>query len=465
MVLSATFVPSPQLPPHQLLVFLVQVGVLLLTALLLGRVAVRFRLPAVVGELTAGVLLGPSLLGHAAPWLSDWLLPRGGSGEQQHLLDAAAQLGVLLLVGITGAHLDLKLVRRRRATALRVSLAGLLIPLGLGVTLGFAIPDSVLTPGGDRATFAMFLGVAMCVSAIPVIAKTLNDMRLLHRDVGQLTLAAGMVDDAVGWFLLSIVSAMATSGVHAGRVSLSMLYLVAFVLVAAMIGRPLVRRAFQLAAGNPDAGPTVALAVVVVLAGAAITQSLGLEAVFGAFVAGILVGAPGGAQPARLSGLRTLVLWVLAPLFLATAGLRMDLTTLREPAVLRTALLVLAIAIIGKFAGAYLGARLSRLSRREGIALGAAMNARGVVEVVVAMVGLRLGVLDTATYTIVVLVAIVTSLMAPPLLRLAMANVDHNAEELLRAAAHAQWSAPGGHPAGGHPAVGHPAPAEVEASR
>jgi Kef-type K+ transport system membrane component KefB len=455
MAFSATFVPSPQLSPHQMLVFLVQVGVLLLCALALGRLAARLRMPAVVGELTAGVLLGPSLLGHAAPGLAGWLFPAGGPGEQQHLLDAAAQLGVLLLVGITGAHLDLKLARRRRATAVRVSLAGLLIPLGLGVALGFALPDSILIRGADRATFAMFLGVAMCVSAIPVIAKTLSDMRMLHRDVGQLTLAAGMVDDAVGWFLLSVVSAMATSGLHAGRVGLSVVYLVAFVLFAALVGRPLVRRAFRLAAGNPDAGPTVAVAVIVVLAGAATTQALGLEAVFGAFVAGILVGAPGTAQPARLGGLRTLVLWVLAPLFLATAGLRMDLTTLREPTVLGTALVVLAIAIVGKFAGAYLGARMSRLSRREGMALGAAMNARGVVEVVVATVGLRLGVLGTATYTIVVLVAIVTSLMAPPLLRLAMAKVDHNAEERLREEAHAQWTAPGGQAAA----------AEMEASR
>jgi Kef-type K+ transport system membrane component KefB len=437
----AEFAPIPQITSQQILVFLVQLGALLLVALLLGRLAARFGMPAVVGELTAGVLLGPSLLGHVAPGLFHWLLPTQRA-EQMHLLDATAQLGVLLLVGITGAHLDLPTAFRRRRTAMRVSLAGLLVPLGLGVAVGFFLPDRLLAERTDRPTFAVFVGVAMCVSAIPVIAKTLTDMRMLHRNVGQLILTAGMVDDAVGWFMLSVVSAMATVGIRPGGVALSVAYLVGFVLVAALAGRWLVRRAFRLAARSHDPGASSAVAVVVILAGAAVTQSLGLEAVFGAFVAGILIGSPGVVDPARLAGLRSTVLWVLAPIFLATAGLRMDLTALRDPAVLAAALVVLSIAILGKFAGAYLGARISRLTPREGLALGAGMNARGVVEVVVAMVGLRLGVVSTATYTIIVLVAIVTSLMAPPLLRVAMAGIDHSADERVREAAQANWSLP-----------------------
>jgi Kef-type K+ transport system membrane component KefB len=159
-------------------------------------------------------------------------------------------------------------------------------------------------------------------------------------------------------------------------------------------------------------------------------------------VAGILIGLPGTVDGARLAGLRTVVLYVLAPVFMATAGLRMDLTLLARPTILGAAALVLAIAIVGKFAGAYLGARTSRLTRREGLALGAAMNARGVVEVVVAMVGLRLGVLTTSTYTIIVLVAIVTSVMAPPLLRKAMSGIEQSAQEQVREAIQSTWSQP-----------------------
>ncbi|MEU9890512.1 cation:proton antiporter [Sphaerisporangium sp. NPDC051011] len=430
--------PATPLGGHQLLIFLVQVASLLLLALCLGRLAERLKMPAIVGELLTGVILGPSLLGHFAPGFSSWLFP--AAPEQAHLLDAVGQIGVLLLVGVTGTHLDVAMLRRRSASALRVSLTGLLIPLALGIALGSTLPASLIPGGTDRTVFAMFLGVAMCVSAIPVIAKTLSDMRLLHRDVGQLTLAAGTVDDAVGWFLLSVVSAAATVGVTLLGVSLSVAYLVGFLAFAVVAGRPLVRRVMSLTAGSRESGPAIATAVVLVLLGAVTTHALGMEPIFGALVVGTLIGMTGTATQKHLAPLRTVVLSVLAPIFIATAGLRMDLTALLQPAVALTGLAVLAIAILGKFAGAYLGARLSRLGKWEAVALGAGMNARGVVEVIVAMTGLRLGVLTTATYTVVILVALITSLMAPPLLRVAMRHITQNDEELLRKAAHESWA-------------------------
>src|SRR5574342_902744 len=153
--------PIAPIGAHELLVLLLQIGMLLGLALLLGQGAVRLRMPAVVGELAAGVLLGPSLFAHVAPGASAWLLPH--DPVQQHLLDAIGQLGVLLLVGITGMHIDLGLVRRKGATAARVSAGGLLIPLGLGIGLGFLLPRALVP--ADRTVFALFLGVAMCVSA------------------------------------------------------------------------------------------------------------------------------------------------------------------------------------------------------------------------------------------------------------------------------------------------------------
>jgi Kef-type K+ transport system membrane component KefB len=429
--------PPPPLAAHQLLVFLLQVALLLLLARALGRLAELVKLPAIVGELVTGVVLGPSLLGILAPGFAAWLLPT--DPEQMHMLDGVGQLGVLLLVGVTGTHLDQAMLRRRGGTALRVSLSGLLIPLAFGVLAGLVMPESLMAGDTERWVFALFLGVAMCVSAIPVIAKTLSDMRLLHRDIGQLTLAAGTVDDVVGWFLLSVVSAAATIGVGT-RIGWSVLYLVGFVVLAAVIGRPLVVRIMRTAARASTSGPTVANAVIIVLLGAATTSALGMEPVFGAFVAGILLGVRAGTDQAKLAPLRTLVLAVLAPIFMATAGLRMDLTALARPTVAVAAVAVLAIATAGKFAGAYLGARLSRLSHWEGIALGAGMNARGVIEVIVAMTGLRLGVLTTATYTVIVLVAIVTSLMAPPILRWTMRRVAQNEAESLRKATHDAWA-------------------------
>ncbi|WP_323373583.1 cation:proton antiporter [Plantactinospora alkalitolerans] len=419
--------PVPPIPAHPLLVFLLQAGLLLALAILLGRLAERLRMPAIVGELTAGVLLGPSLFGWLAPGLSGWLLP--AQPEQAHLLDAVGQVGVLVLVGLTGIEMDLRMLRRRGHTAVRVSVAGLLVPLALGIGLGFPLARLLDVPG-DTAVFVLFIGVAMCVSAIPVIAKTLLDMRLMHRDIAQLTLAAGTVDDAVGWFLLSVVSAMAVGGLTGWKVGLALAYLILVVVVAVVIGRPVVRAAMRFAGDSPER--TVAMSATLILLAGAGTQALGLEAVFGAFLCGMLIGSVGEHSRVRTAALRTVVLAVLAPIFFATAGLRIDLRALAHPTVLGAAVLVLVIAVVGKFAGAYLGARLSRLSRWEALALGAGMNARGVIEVIVAMVGLRLGILNTATYTIIVLVAVATSLMAPPLLRIAMRRVPVTPEEEAR---------------------------------
>ncbi|MFI6482504.1 cation:proton antiporter [Nonomuraea sp. NPDC050663] len=421
---------------HELLVFILQLGVLLLLAMLLGRLAVWMRGPAIVGELAVGVLLGPSLLAHVAPDFSAWLLPE--QPAQFHLLDAVAQIGVLLLVAITGIQLDFGMVRRRGSTAAKVSIAGLVIPLALGIATGFMLPRSLLAEGTDYTVFALFLGVATCVSAIPVIAKTLLDMKLLHRDVGQLCLTAGMVDDAFGWFMLSIVSAMATTGLRVGQITLSLISLVALVPFSIWIGRPLVRWVMRLASRSSEPGPSLATAVVLVLLSAAATHALGLEAILGAFLCGILIGRSGHVNSDWLAPLQSFVLCVLAPLFFATAGLRMDLTLLGKPEVLVASVVVLLVAIVGKFAGAYIGALLSRLSGWEALALGAGMNARGVIEVIVAMVGLRLGVITTEIYTIVIVVAIVTSLMAPPILRFATRRIKVTTEERIRHIHHRQ---------------------------
>jgi len=406
--------PVPPLAPHNLLVYLAAIAVLLAVARLLGRLAARIGMPALVGELATGVILGPSLLLHVLPGASHWLFP--ADANQMHLLDGIAQVGAVLLVGVTGTQLHLRLLRRTGGTALTVSGLNLLVPLALGVTIG----------------------VTMCVSAIPVIAKTLSDMRLLHRNLGQLILAAGSIDDAVGWLLLSVVSAAAATGIRAEHVLVAVAYLIAFVLLAGSVGRVGVKKVLTVTTRADEPGPTVAAAVVIILAGAVTTASLGMEPIFGAFIAGTVISASRIAQR-QLAVLRTLVLSVLAPLFLATAGLRVDVTVLARPVVAVTALVIVLVAIFGKFAGAYAGARLRRLSRREGIALGADMNARGIVEVVIALTGLRLGVLNTTTYTIVVLVALVTSIMAPPVLRHAMSRITQTDEELARKIDHDTW--------------------------
>jgi len=429
--------PVPPLASHSVLVFLAAIAVLLAVAWLLGRLAERIGMPAIVGELATGVILGPSLLLHVLPEVSHWLLP--ADANQMHLLDGIAQFGAVLLVGVTGTQLDLGLLRRRGGTALTISGLNVIVPLAFGVTLALFLPASVVASGHtSRGVLALFIGVTMCVSAIPVIAKTLSDMRLLHRNLGQLILAAGSIDDAVGWLLLSVVAAAATTGVRPGHVLLSVAYLIAFVVLAGTVGRAAVKKVLTVTTRTAESGPTVAAAVVIILAGAVATAALGMEPIFGAFIAGTVISASRVGQR-QLAALRTIVLSVLAPLFLATAGLRVDVKVLGRPAVALTALAIVLVAIAGKFAGAYAGARLRRLSSWEGVALGAGMNARGIVEVVIALTGLRLGILNTTTYTIVVLVALATSIMAPPVLRRAMSRITQTDEELLRKIDHDIW--------------------------
>jgi Kef-type K+ transport system membrane component KefB len=419
----AAEVPSTALKEHQLLVFLLQLAGLLLLAMLLGKLANKFGMPAIVGELMVGVLIGPSVLGHLPEHLSGWLPQR--DPNQQVLLETVGQIGLLLLVGLTGAHMNLQLVRKRGKSALGISTLGLAIPLGLGIATGFLLPANLVA--ADRTTFALFLGVAMCVCAIPVIAKILMDMKLQHRNVGQLILTAAVIDDTVGWLLLAFVSTMATVGLATGPVLVSTLSLVAIILVAVTAGRWLVRAVIT-RARNPVT--LIGAAVVLILLFSAATGAAKFEPVLGAFLCGLLISATGLSYK-KLEPLRVLVVSVFAPVFFALAGLRMDLTLLLEPSVLLAGIAVLTVAIGSKFFGAYLGARLSKMTHWESLALGAGLNARGVIEVIVASVGVKLGVLNTAAYTIVILVAIATSLMAPPLLRYAMARVEKTADELL----------------------------------
>lgn len=423
--------PVPGISHDHLLVLLMQIGALLILATGFGQLALRLRFPAVAGELLAGVVVGPSLLGNVAPDFSRWLLPR--DPEQMHLIGAISQLGVLLLVGITGAHIDLGLLRRKRVAIGWVSMGSVLFPLALGVGLGFLLPASVMGEGADRTTFALFIGVAIAVSALPVIAKTLMDMGLLHRNVGQVIVGAAAVSDVLGWMLLSVVSAMATASFRLIVVAESVGYLLIVLAVTVFLARPLIGRVLrpiESSAESTERG--MAACVVLIVLSAAGTHALNMEPILGAFLCGTVIGSLGRNRRRLLEALRPFVMAVLAPLFLATAGLQVDLSALKDLSVLAAGLITLVVAVGGKLVGGYVGARMGKLDHNASLAIGAGLNARGVVEIVLASVGLSIGVLNTASYTIVVLVAVVTSVMAPPLLRRTTSRIVKTTTEIER---------------------------------
>ena len=417
---------------QELLLLLVQFGLLLLVARTLGEVARRFRLPSVVGELLAGIVLGPSLLGAVAPGVFHAIFP--SRPEQVHLLEAVSWLGVLMLLVLTGLETDLELIARKGKGALGISLGGIVLPFVSGVALGFVIPGTFVARAGERGVFALFVGTALSISAIPVIAKVLMDMDLIRRDIGQITLAAGMIDDTTGWILLSVVAGLAARGVvDPASVGKSIASVVGVLVLSLTVGRRLVAALIR-AVDNRIGGDMAKITVLVLLALAfgSLTQFLGLEAVLGAFIAGILVGRVRRFDYHVAESFRVVALGIFAPVFFAVSGLRVDLAQLVHPEVLLVAAIVLAVAILGKFAGVYLGARLTRLGHWEALSLGAGMNARGAMEIIVATIGLSLGILTAKMYSIILLTAIATSLMAPPLLRWTMGRVEMGEEERRR---------------------------------
>ncbi|WP_138505439.1 cation:proton antiporter [Nostoc sp. PA-18-2419] len=417
---------------HELLLVLVQLSLLLLVARGLGELMRRINLPPVVGELLAGVVLGPSLFGLVFPDLQAHIFPK--SQEQSDLLSVISWLGVLFLLIVTGLETDLKLILRKGKTALLISLGGIIVPFITGFGLGWVLPDSFLSDPEKRLVFSLFIATAMSISAVPVIAKVLMDLNLIRRDIGQVTLAAGMTDDTIGWILLSVVSGLASSGkFDFGTIFHSVSAAILFLGIAFTIGRTIVDQILRWV-DDYVGGVAASMSVVLILSlsAAALTHALGLEAALGAFVLGILAG-----QSRRFSNeaghmLEVFTASFLAPIFFAAAGLKVNLLALLVPQTLIFGLIVLAVACIGKFTGAYIGSRVGGLSHWEALAMGSGMNARGAMEIVVATIGLSLGVLNPQMYSIIVMVAIVTSLMAPPLLRYTLSKVVMGEEEARR---------------------------------
>lgn len=424
--------PIKPLGHHELLVLLMQLSLLLLVARGLGELMRRIDLPPVVGELLAGVLLGPSLFGWLLPGLQAEFFPK--SQAQSDLLSVVSWLGVLFLLIVTGLETDLNLIVRKGKTALLISLGGIIVPFATGFGLGWLLPDNFLADPSQRLVFSLFIATAMSISAVPVIAKVLMDLKLIRRDIGQVTLAAGMTDDTIGWILLSVVAGLASSGTFDFTTVLTSVGgAVLFLGFAFTIGRTVVARILLWVDDNIG-GTTANLSIVLVLAlsTAALTHQLGIEAALGAFVMGILVGqAPRFSREAGHT-LELITAGFLAPIFFAAAGLKVNLLDLLVPQTLLVGIIVLAIACIGKFTGAYLGAWAGGLSHWERLAMGSGMNARGAMEIIVATIGLSLGVLNQPMYSIIVMVAIVTSLMAPPLLRWTLSKVVMGEEEARR---------------------------------
>jgi Kef-type K+ transport system membrane component KefB/nucleotide-binding universal stress UspA family protein len=417
---------------YDLMVFWVQLLALVVGARTLGWVMVQLGLPRVIGELGAGVMLGPSLFGHFWPEQFAWFLPAGG--EQAAALLTVSWIGVALLLVLAGFETDLGLIAKLGRPAVLVAVGSMLVPAGAGSLVGWLIPGEFLGPEATRSTFLLFVALAVSVSALAVVAKILSDLGLMRRDFGQITVAVGMANDVVGWVLLGILtSVVAAGGVSATDILISVGGLLLFMVLALTVGQWLVDRWLRRTRrGSDTLGAAVTVAVVTMLGFGVVTQGLGVEAVVGAFVAGVVLHRSRFVDERLEHSLERLTSSFFAPVFFATAGLQVNLLLLEDPTILTWTVVIVAVAIAAKFAGAYGGARVAGRSHRAGMALGAGLNARGTLEIVIASVGLSLGVFNTASFTIIVLVPLVTSIFASVALRLVVFNWRGDAAEIRR---------------------------------
>ena len=408
----------------QLTTLFVQLSLVLVVARLLGRVAARSGLAPVVGELLTGLVLGASLFGTLAPGLYAAAFPLGGE-----TLAPFAAVGLVLLLVLAGVETDLAFVRRRAVGAVAVTAGGIALPFALGFAFTWVLPASYLA-AADRLVVGLFLATALSVSAVPVIARILDDLEATGTDVGQLILASAMLTDVVGWLLVALIAGVYRTGTAAvSGLATSVLLLAGFVLAAATVGRRLLDALLR-RADAADTPTLSAFSVVVVAAfvGVSIALAIGVESGVGAFVVGLVVGQSDRLDQVAVRTLERVTLGLFAPLFFGSAGLVADLAGVVEPGAALVTAGLFAIAVVGKLAGAYAGGAVAGLSRWESFCLGAGLNARGAVEIVIAAIGLSLGILSPALYTGVVLVAILTSIMAAPLLRWGLRRVAEDIE-------------------------------------
>ena len=389
---------------------LLDVAVILLAARAGGLLFARAGQPAVIGEIAAGIALGPTLLGALPGDPSSELFPPAAI----EVLELIGQLGLVLFMFGVGWALDLRLVRRRGREAAAVSIGSTLLPFALGLVLALHLhPDHDVVAGEPVSfwPFALFVGAALALTAFPVLARILNESGLAATPLGALTLTAAAADDLIGWSVVAVALAvLASSDVwDYVRIVLESALFIGVVLFAV---RPLLHTLLR----NPSPARE-ALVLPAAFAGAYATEAIGIHAVFGAFLIGtVMPRRDGAAALERLGHQLSGAIAVLAPIYFVTSGLAVDIPALRASD-LAAFVLILVAACAGKFLGAFGGARVAGIGGRDSVALGVLMTTRGLIEIVLLTVGRDAGLIDDRLFTLLALMAIVTTLLTSPLLR------------------------------------------------
>jgi len=407
--------------PMEIVVLLLALAALIGLARLLGELSRLLKQPAILGEILAGVLLGPTVLGSVSPQMYAWLFPT--EGFVSYALHALFILSAIMLLLIAGLEVELSSVWRQGKAALSVAVMSMIAPFVVGFGIAWLAPTTIgfdpATQAGNELPFALFIGVALSITALPVIAKILMDMHLSKSELGTVVISAAMLNDLVGWIGFAMVLAMISTGseVHAAdtaspgigaTIGLTLLFIGGMLTV----GNWLFNRLIPLIQAHGSwPGGMLSFVIVAALLGAAYTEYIGIHSIFGAFIVGIALGNSRHMREQVRHTIHDFIANIFAPLFFASIGLRVSFV---ESFDLTLVLVVLVVAIVGKLIGGYYGAVWAGMGKRESGAVGFAMCARGAMEIILAQLALSAGLISDRLFVAIVIMALVTSLISGP---------------------------------------------------
>ena len=393
---------------------ILQIGTILIVARLVGWLFGKLHQPRVVGEMLAGILLGPSLLGWLAPNISSSLFPSDSLGH----LNSLSQVGLLIFMFLVGLELDLGHLRELGRAAVMTSQVSIIVPFILGSTFAVYLYPRVSDPSVSFTGFALFMGAAMSVTAFPVLARILIERNMLRTRVGSVAIACAAVDDVTAWCILAGIVVVVRASSLELPVWLTVSGLAAFVLLMGLVVRPALRRLEMVyeKRGNLTQD-LIAIILLVVLASGWITETLGVHALFGAFLAGVVMPRHSELSRELSQKFEALIVVLLLPIYFALTGLRSSIFLITGAKMWLYYAVIIVLAVVGKLGGSMISARMNGMTWRESAAVGVLMNTRGLVELVILNIGLDLGILSPALFSIMVLMALVTTLMTTPLLK------------------------------------------------
>jgi Kef-type K+ transport system membrane component KefB len=392
---------------------ILQVATIVVVSRVIGWLFRRLQQPHVVGEMVAGILLGPSLLGWLAPHISAGLFPPDSLGN----LNALSQIGLLLFMFLVGLELDLTHLRELGRAAVITSQVSIVLPFALGVILAYFLYVEFSNLNVGFAGFALFMGAAMSITAFPVLARILRERNMLGTRVGAIAIGCAAVDDVTAWCLLAVIMVVVHSTGSGPPLWLMLAGLLVFVAAMLLVIRPSLRRlGADFDRRKSLTHDTVAIILLLVLAAAWVTESLGIHALFGAFLTGVAMPRNEELTRSLLQTFEGLIVVLLLPLYFAFTGLRSSFFLINNATMWAYCGLIILLAVAGKLGGSMLSARLNGMRWRESAAVGILMNTRGLFELVVLNIGLDLGILSPALFSIMVFMAVFTTLMTTPLL-------------------------------------------------